>query len=82
MQYIVRIPSFKKAEYIQFVHQYTTPPKAYTPTYPCKIQPLILIITPAILEICESILHWTATKSKSKCEPGGILITSPCSLVI
>lgn len=82
MQYIVRIPSFEKAEYIQFVQQYTTLPKAYIPAYSRKIQPLMLVITPAILGTCESILHWTATNSKSKCESDGILITSPCSLVI
>jgi hypothetical protein len=55
MQYIVRIPSFKKGEYIQFVNQYTTPPKAYILAYPRKIQPLIWVITPAISETCESI---------------------------
>jgi hypothetical protein len=74
MQYIVRIPSFKHAECFQYVQQNTTPSKAYSPAYYSKVE-LLKVITPATFGTCEYISHWTAKNSKSKCEPGGILIT-------
>jgi hypothetical protein len=53
MQYIVWMPSSKQAEY-------TTPYKAYIPTYPRKVELLNLGITPAMLGTCASILHCTS----------------------
>jgi len=64
MQYIVRIPSFKQAECIQFVQQNTTTSKANIPIYPRKVELLNLVITPPILGTCESISHCTPKNGK------------------